>query len=110
MKKSLLILGLVAMFATMFISCTRVEAGWVAVKVHLLGDEKGNYEVAGPGYHPIGVNLQYFRYPTFTKLYPFTQASTEGSPSDEAFYFQTKDGVKCNMDISIQAHANPEKA
>lgn len=110
MKKFLLILGLVALLATMFVSCTRIEAGWVAVRVDLLGSEKGNYKVVGPGYHSVGANIQYFEYPTFTKLYPFTQAKTEGSPEDEAFYFQTKDGVKCNMDVSVQAHADAEKA
>jgi regulator of protease activity HflC (stomatin/prohibitin superfamily) len=53
--------------------------------------------------------VEYFKYPVFTNMFPFTLAATEGSPVDEAFYFQTREGIKCNADIGIQCKADPAK-
>lgn len=95
----------------MFASCEKVPAGHVGVKVYLLGGNKGvDNEVKGVGRYYIGMNEELYLYPTFLQQYSFTQALDDGdSPNDEAFYFQNKDGVKCNIDISVQARADSEK-
>lgn len=95
----------------MFVSCETVPAGYVGVKVYLLGGSKGvDNEVKGVGRYYIGMNEELYLYPVFLQQYSFTKAEDDGdSPKDEAFYFQNKDGVKCNVDISVQARADSEK-
>jgi regulator of protease activity HflC (stomatin/prohibitin superfamily) len=91
-------------------SCTQVPAGNVGVKVYLLGQKKGvDTEVLGVGNYFVGINEQVFVYPLFMRVYPFTQSLSEGDSVDEAFYFQTIEGVKCNMDIGVQARADGSK-
>jgi regulator of protease activity HflC (stomatin/prohibitin superfamily) len=91
-------------------SCATVPAGSVGIKVYLYGGDKGvDSQVLGVGRYYIGINEQLFIYETFAKTYPFTQAVTVGSPSDEAFYFQSNEGIKCNVDVSVQSKADPTK-
>jgi len=91
--------------------CQNVNAGYVGVKVYLLGSKKGvDREVLPVGQYFIGINEQLYTYPTFIQRYSFTLGTKDGdSPEDEAFYFQNKDGVKCNIDVGIQCHAEPDK-
>ena len=112
MKKIILmlILLLLSMLLLSSCGCQTVPAGYVGVKVYLLGNNKGiDNEVVKMGRYWLGINEQMYLYPVFMKQYSFTQEANEDSPKDEAFYFQNKDGVKCNFDIAIQAQANPEK-
>ncbi len=91
-------------------SCVKIPAGYQGVKVKLYGDNKGiQNEVVGPGRYFEGIGIEYFKYPVFTNMYPFTQSAVEGSITDEAFYFQTKEGIKCNADIGVQCKADPGK-
>jgi regulator of protease activity HflC (stomatin/prohibitin superfamily) len=92
-------------------SWQKVPAGHVGVKVHLLGSSKGvDNESVGVGRVWIGWNEELFLYPTYIQQYRFTQAKEDGdSPTDEAFYFQNKDGVKCNVDLAVEAYADPAK-
>lgn len=101
-----------AFVALNFMSCAtvNVEAGYVGIKVYKLGGEKGvESEALKTGWHFQMWNEEIFTFPVFAKVYPFTLGNTEGSPVDEAFYFQTKDGVKCNVDLSVQCRADAEK-
>jgi regulator of protease activity HflC (stomatin/prohibitin superfamily) len=87
-----------------------VPAGHVGVKVHLLGGQKGvDNETVPVGRIWIGMNEELYLYPTYIQQYRFTQGKDGDSPTDEAFYFQNKDGVKCNVDLAVEAFANPEK-
>ena len=54
--------------------------------------------------------MEYVQYPTYIKQYPFTQSPHEGAKVDEAIYFQSKDGVACNVDIAVTAYADATKA
>jgi regulator of protease activity HflC (stomatin/prohibitin superfamily) len=110
MKKTLLFFLLILLMSVSFLSCTKVPAGHVGVKVYLLGSNKGvDNEVLGVGQYFIGINEELYLYPTYIQQYTFTQGNDGDSPNDEAFYFQNKEGVKCNFDLSIQAYANAEK-
>ncbi len=93
-------------------SCvTKIPAGYVGVKVNLYGDDKGvQNKVVTPGRYFESINVDYYKYPTFTNMYPFTADATEGSELDESFNFQTKEGVKCNADIGVQCRADGAKA
>lgn len=107
------IVGIIIMMVFILVavaSCVKIPAGYQGVKVKLYGDNKGiQNEVVGPGRYFEGIGIEYYKYPIFTNMYPFTLASTEGSVGDEAFYFQTKEGVKCNVDVGVQCKADPGK-
>jgi regulator of protease activity HflC (stomatin/prohibitin superfamily) len=104
-------LFLVALVGLVLMSCSRVEPGYVGVKVKTLGQNKGVEPVVlGVGRYWMGVQFDLYQYPTFTNIYPFTLAATEGSESDEAIRFQSIEGITCNVDLAISVHANPDKA
>lgn len=110
MKKTK-ILMIIAMLSIAFASCSRVDPGFVGVKVKTLGQNKGVEPVVlGVGRYWMGILYDLYTYPTYVNIYPFTLEATEGSESDEAFRFQSIEGITCNVDLAISAHADPEKA
>jgi len=109
MKSFKILAGIALVLVAMALSgCVWVEPGYVGLRVYQMGDDRGKIEVLDVGRHPRGLYKRYYSYPTFVKQYPFTQAATEGSPTDEAFYFQSKEGIKCNVDVAVQAKAIKE--
>lgn len=105
------ILMLIAMLSITIMSCSRVDPGFVGVKVKTLGQNKGVEPVVLPvGRYWMGLLYDLYTYPTYVNIYPFTLESTEGSETDEAFRFQSIEGITCNVDLAISAHANPDKA
>ncbi len=110
MKKTFKLLLVIMIAIISLSSCSKVPAGHMGVKVYLLGGKKGvDQEVLGVGRYWIGVNKELYTYPTFMVVYPFTLSSTEGSELDEAFRFQSLEGIQCNVDIAVSCHANPAK-
>lgn len=92
----------------LFSSCERVQPGYMGVKVKTLGDNKGVApEPLDVGRYWLGFNYELYTYPTYVNIYPFTQSPSEGSEVDEAIYFQSIEGITCNVDIAISAHADP---
>jgi len=91
-------------------SCKKVPAGYVGVKVYLLGGAKGvDSEKLGVGRHFIGFNEELYLFPTFKQNYVWTKASDEGSPHDESITFQTKEGLSINADVGITYSVDPTK-
>ena len=83
-------------------SCSRIDAGYVGVKVKLLGSEKGVQEqVLEVGRHYIGINEELYKFPVFQVNYVFTADDTEGSPTNEEFTFQTDQGMECSVDLGV---------
>ena len=104
MKTSRFLILLVAM-AALFTSCTKVPAGYVGVKVYLLGASKGvDQEVIPVGRYWIGINEELFTFPTYQVNYVYTASVTEGSPTNEEYTFQTKEGMECSMDLGLSMH------
>lgn len=94
-----LIVGIV-----IFTNLTKVTAGNVGVKVHLLGSSKGvDSEEVGPGRYWVGWNEEMYIFPTFTQNY--TWEDTNG----EAIKFQTSEGMKVSADIGISYRIEPTK-
>lgn len=109
MKK--LFLAFLTVSALTLGGCSKVPAGNVGIKVHLLGGDKGvDTQELSPGRYWIGVNEDLFIFPTFTQNYVWTKAVEEGSPTDESITFQTREGLSANADIGISYHIQPEKA
>lgn len=110
MKRLFSLFFMVTLFSVMFMSCTKVPAGNVGIKFYLLGTDKGvDYEELTPGRYYNGINQEIFLFPTFTQNYVWTADKQEGSPNDESFTFQDKDGLGLNADIGITYSLNSEK-
>lgn len=88
----------------------RVEAGYVGVKVDLLGSDKGvNAEEVEPGRYWIGINEDLYVFPTFSQNYVWTASEDEGSESDESLTFQSVEGMDIGADVGITYSVDPTK-
>ena len=89
--------------------CSKVPAGYVGIKVYLLGSSKGvDSEALGVGRYWIGVNENLYLYPTFQQNYTWTKDTEEGASQDESFTFQTSEGMQVGADIGISYHLDPD--
>lgn len=103
-------LCLTAILSLTLISCSKVPAGNVGIKVYLLGGSKGvDSEQLGPGRYWIGLNEELFLFPTFTQNYVWTKEDSETSPGDESITFQTREGLSINADVGISYNIQPDK-
>ena len=106
MKKVLAVLT----FALVMTGCSNVPPGYTGIKVFLNGGDKGvDSQVLGVGRYWIGINEELYLFPTFTQNHVWTKASTEGSPNDDSFTFQTKQGLSVNTDVGISYHIESDK-
>jgi regulator of protease activity HflC (stomatin/prohibitin superfamily) len=100
--KALVVAGLV-LFAT---ACSKVPAGYVGVKVYLLGGSKGvDQEILPVGRYWIGVNEELFLFPTFAQ----NDVWKLGEGKDESLTFGTKEGLSVGADIGITYSIQPDK-
>lgn len=105
MKKLLLVLAVVGMTA-----CDSVPVGNVGIIVHKLGGNKGvDSDEVGVGRYWLGINDELYIFPTFTQNHVWTKDKAEGSPNDDSFTFQTKEGLNVNTDVGIAYHIDPSK-
>ena len=108
---TLLVIILLSMSSLFLQSCSKVPAGNVGIKFYLLGGDKGvDYEELEPGRYWIGMNEELYLFPTFTQNYVWTHDEKEGSPNDESFNFQDKQGLELNADIGITYRIDPKRA
>lgn len=104
--KKMIFVGLIAGL----MGCDNVPVGNVGVLVHKLGGSKGvDSEEIGVGRVWLGINDDLFIFPTFTQNNVWTKDITEGSPNDDSFTFQTKEGLNVNTDVGIAYHIDPTK-
>lgn len=98
---SLILLLIVCVFAIH--SCAKVEAGYVGVRVNLLGGNKGvDSEVLGVGRYWIGWNQELYLFPTFQQT-----AAWQGQREHGAFQFQSREGLSLSADVSLSFTVNP---
>lgn len=80
----------------------KIQAGYVGVKVYLLGANKGvDNEVVGPGRYFIGINEELYLFPTFQQTVLWD--------GDKAFNFQSKEGMVSSADVSLSYTLNQDK-
>lgn len=102
--------GILLLFILVMTSCSKVPQGYVGIKVYLLGSSKGvDHEVLGVGRYWIGANEELFKFPTYQINYVYTKSPTEGSPENEEFTFQTREGMECSVDLGVAMHFEKEK-
>lgn len=105
MKKVFAIL--ILPFAFLLSACDSVPSGFVGVQVDKYGDSRGvNIEVKGPGRYFNGPNTDMFLFPAFTQNYVWDKAGE----ADEAFTFQTVEGMSVNTDVGISYFIPQENA
>jgi regulator of protease activity HflC (stomatin/prohibitin superfamily) len=110
MKKMIKSFLLVCLVVITLASCSKVPAGYVGIKVHLLGGSKGvDNEVLGVGRYWIGVNEELYIFPTYQINYVYTASKDEGKERNEEFTFQTKEGMECTMDLGLAMHFENDK-
>lgn len=81
---------------------TTVEPGYAGLKIQLYGGEKGieNAKVVTGRVWYNGYTEEVVVFPTFINTYPFTQAATEGSPTDESVVFSVG-GSPVSADVGV---------
>ena len=90
MKNKILIISILAL-AT---ACSKVPAGYVGIKVNLLGGEKGvESQEVGVGRYWIGWNEELYLFPTFTQNYTWE--------NKDRISFQTIEGLSVSSSIGI---------
>lgn len=103
MKKILIAIAALLLTA----ACSKVPAGNVGIKVHLLGGDKGvDTETLGPGRYWVGANEELHIFPTFTQSYSWLQSGADGN---ESISFQTAEGMSVNADLGISYAIEPSK-
>jgi regulator of protease activity HflC (stomatin/prohibitin superfamily) len=101
MKKitSLLIAVATIAFVT---GCTRIEPGYVGIKVNMAGSDKGVEEypiqTGWVFYNPITTKV--FDYPTFQQNVVWYKENSKNSPGDESISFNCDGGAQMNADIA----------
>lgn len=92
-------------------SCTRVEPGYVGIKVNMYGSQKGvedfPLETGRVWYNPWTEEV--YKFPTFLQSVVWTRNMTEGSPIDESISFNSSEGASINTDIAISYSFDAEK-
>lgn len=105
--KSLFKILAIGFMALAITACSKVPAGYVGVKVYLLGSDKGvDTEVLSPGRHWIGWNEDLYQFPTFTQNFTWEGRGANGGKS---FTFQTVEGMVVSADVGVSYSVMPDK-
>ena len=92
-------------------ACNRVEPGHVGIKVNNWGSNAGvDPKPLGVGLYYAGPGVDIYEYPVYTSTYSWTRDSTEGSPTNEEFQFQDKNGLSLSADVSIAFRVDSSKS
>jgi regulator of protease activity HflC (stomatin/prohibitin superfamily) len=97
--------GVLAMLMLLLLatSCTIVEPGYVGIKVHMTGSERGVDDIpmvtGRVFYNPITHDI--FEFPTFIQTAIWTRDTREASSNDESITFNSAEGSVLNADVSV---------
>ena len=98
--------GLFALLAVMLLGaggCTKVEPGYVGIKVKLYGRQRGvqDYPIVTGRvwYNPWTEEI--YQFPTFLQNVVWTRSPNEGSPADESITFNSREGAIINADVGL---------
>jgi regulator of protease activity HflC (stomatin/prohibitin superfamily) len=98
--------GMLAIVALVLMSlggCTKVEPGYVGIKVNLYGKQRGvsDYPIVTGRvwYNPWTQEI--YQFPTFLQNVVWTRAANEGSPTDESITFNSREGAIINADVGL---------
>lgn len=93
----------IILLALIAFGCTRVDPGYVGIKVNYFGSQRGVEDfpaVTGfVWYNPISTSI--FEYPTFVQTAIWTKSPHEGKAINEEICFNSKEGLVICGDISL---------
>lgn len=100
---------MLALCSVSLAACTRVDPGHVGIKVNNFGSGT-QAEPLGVGYYYAGPGSTIYEYPVYTSTHTWTKDPTEGSPTNEEFSFQDRNGLSVQADIAVAYHTDHAKA
>lgn len=102
-KIKMLVLSVIAGIGVFTSGCTRIEPGYVGIKVNQAGSDKGveDYPMQTGWLFYFPLTTRVYEYPTFQQNVVWCEAITEGSPTDEAISFNCKGGASIKADVSM---------
>lgn len=107
----IVVLALVAILSFTTVSCTRIEAGHVGIKVDLYGSDKEGQDIEAVygmvWYNPITSRV--YEFPTFVQHKVWTLDANEDSPQNEEFTVTTRDGLSLSFDVGLDYTVVPTK-
>jgi regulator of protease activity HflC (stomatin/prohibitin superfamily) len=95
------ILSIVVLYST----CTRIEPGYVGIKVNQAGSAKGveDYPLHTGWVFYLPITTRIYEYPTFQQNVIWTASPHEGKSIDESISFNCKGGAALSADVSMSA-------
>ncbi len=113
--KKFILFGAIAMIVIVAsvstVSCTRIDAGHVGIKVNLYGDTKGVQDITEVSgmvwYSPVTTAI--YEFPTFVQHKVWTADMQEDSPTNEEFTVTTRDGLSLSFDVGLDYQVIPSK-
>lgn len=101
---------LALMVAVIALGCTRVQPGYVGIKVNYAGTYRGvedfptrvGWVFYAPGFSTV------LEYPTFVQTAVWTRSVHEGSPQNEEISFNSKEGLNFTADVSLAYALDPK--
>jgi len=105
---------MVICFAIMFLTgcsgCTRIEPGYVGIKVDMMGTDRGvsnmTLQTGFITYVPFMTRI--LEWPTFVQTANWSHSATEGRTSNDEICFNTKEQLTVCVDISLSYQLDKE--
>lgn len=102
LKNRVMLLSLVAFTLSLW-GCTKVEPGYVGIKVNQYGNQKGvedfPLQTGRVWFNPFTQDV--YRFPTFLQNVVWTSSDTEGSENDDSVTFNSVEGAVVNVDVAL---------
>jgi len=100
-----------AIFGLAITGCSKVEPGYVGIKVNEYGSQKGvedfPLQTGRVWYNPFTETI--YKFPTFVQTATWTKDSHEESPNDDSITFNSVEGAIINADVSIEYRFDADK-
>jgi len=110
LKSRTVLLGFVAFTLSLF-GCTKVEPGYVGIKVNEYGNQKGvedfPIQTGRVWLNPFTETVYIF--PAFIQSTVWTASTTEGSENDDSITFNSIEGAVVNVDVALSYSFVAEK-
>jgi regulator of protease activity HflC (stomatin/prohibitin superfamily) len=107
----LIVLAVVVIVMSQFVGCTKVEPGYVGIKVNQYGTQKGvsdfPIQTGRVWYNPATTEI--YKFPTFMQNVVWTKSPHEGNKVDESITFNSVEGANANADIGLSYSFNGAK-
>ena len=104
-------IGILVGISALVSGCSRIEPGWVGIKVNQAGSDKGveDYplQTGWVTYFPLTTRI--YEYPTFQQNVIWGASPHEGRSIDESISFNCKGGAAISADVSMSGKFKTEK-